>query len=154
MTNAKKIDDTYTSWCQTYTANAGFEDEYVLFDCKTSYYDYAFIQGPISNKGTEQKVFNNLLDYCDLPLNVTWYALEDMYLEDGLDCLEDGNHWHEVYNLGFSLSLILALTTFLMMFAGKNFYVRLIGFQCLCLAQLTTFAAIIVIAVFRFNPVG
>ena len=128
MTNAKKIDDTYTSWCRTASASIDFQTDDLLVDCKTSYYDYAWIQGPFQNKGSNQKVINNFLDYCNLSLNTTVYDLDDLYKENELDCIEDGNHWHMVYNLGFSLSFILALSTFLMIFAGKSFYVRLIGF--------------------------
>ena len=128
MTNAKRIDDTYTSWCRTASADISFDQEDLLVDCKKSYYDYAWIQGPIRHAGSNQKVVNNLLDYCDLSLSTKTDDLDDLYKEGKLSCIEDGNHWHEVYNLGFSLSLILAVTTFLMMFAGKNFYARLIGF--------------------------
>ena len=84
----KGIDDTYTSWCNKAVVDPSFDEDDLLIACDKSYYNYAWIQGPFSNDSK----LNNLLDYCDLPLNTTT-SLTDLYKQGKLNCLGNGNHW-------------------------------------------------------------
>ena len=110
--------------------------EFGLFvECEQSYYDNIWFLGPFGYD-EDNKVLNNLLEYCHLPLGIITDLdhLQDLYLEGKLDCLKDGNHWHEVFNLGFSVNLVLSLTTFLMTIGSCSYIARFIGLVCLCLA--------------------
>ena len=112
--------------------------------CDKSYYNYAWIHG----------VSDDVYTYCGLTVDTTTSS-NDLN-KQAVDCIKGGNHWHEVYSLGFSVNIILTLSTFLMMlsYSKRGFYARLSGLLCQCLALFATVAATIVIGVRRLNTVG